>query len=108
MVNFSHTDPGTPEAMWVEAGVGELPPLPAEAEPGRAPMVLILSAHPDDETLGAGGLVRLALAAGARVHVIVATAGEASHPGSPGHPPERLARIRAAELEEALAALGPA
>ncbi len=108
MVNFSHTDPGTPEAMWVEAGVGELPPLPAEAEPGRAPMVLILSAHPDDETLGAGGLIRLALAAGARVHVIVATAGEASHPGSPGHPPERLARIRAAELEEALASLGPA
>ncbi len=107
MVSFSHTDPGTPEDSWTEAGVGELPGLPPEALPAAATRLLVLSAHPDDETLGAGGLIHLALAAGATVHVIVATAGEASHPGSPGHGPERLARIRTAELAQALEALRP-
>lgn len=108
MVSFSHTDPGTPEEAWTEAGVGELPGLPPEALPASAGRLLVLSAHPDDETLGAGGLIHLALAAGATVHVIVATAGEASHPGSPSHGPERLARMRSAEMAEALQALRPA
>lgn len=71
-VIFDHRDPGTPEAAW------------AGAEEGAAVLeipehVVVFAAHPDDETLGAGGLMALASAAGAAVSVIVATDGEAAH-----------------------------
>lgn len=107
MVSFSHTDPGTAEARWLAAGVTQLPALPPGWLPGAARPLVVLSAHPDDETLGAGGLIRTALGAGSRVHLIACTAGEASHPHSPTHSPRRLARIREAELERALDALRP-
>jgi LmbE family N-acetylglucosaminyl deacetylase len=38
--------------------------------------VLVVSPHPDDETLGAGGLIQTALAEGARVKVLVITNGD--------------------------------
>nr|WP_276611001.1 PIG-L family deacetylase [Kineococcus siccus] len=70
--------------------------------------MLVVAAHPDDETLGAGGLLAVAAAAGARVDVVVATDGEHSHPGSPTHSPDDLARRRAAEVERAVRGLAPA
>lgn len=107
MVKFTHEETGTLESTWRRAGVDGLADLPAPAlpEPGR-PLV-VLSAHPDDETLGAAGLIHHALRAGCRVHVIVATAGEGSHPHSPTHAPLDLARLRTGELEDALNALRP-
>ena len=40
---------------------------------------LVVAPHPDDETLGCGATIARKVAAGARVHVVVATDGRASH-----------------------------
>jgi LmbE family N-acetylglucosaminyl deacetylase/SAM-dependent methyltransferase len=69
--------------------------------------LVVLAAHPDDETLGAGGLIHMAAAAGRDVHVVVATDGEASHPSSRTLQPEQLARIRRAEVAAAVGELAP-
>ncbi|MDI3298716.1 MAG: PIG-L family deacetylase [Bacillota bacterium] len=44
--------------------------------------ILVLAPHPDDEVLGAGGLVETALRAGDQVWVAVATSGESSTPAA--------------------------
>ncbi|MDQ1130312.1 bifunctional PIG-L family deacetylase/class I SAM-dependent methyltransferase [Microbacterium sp. SORGH_AS_0888] len=103
-VRFDHREPGTPEQAWREAAPWQ----------GAAPLdlavdrVVVLSAHPDDETLGAGGLIAHASAAGIPVSVIVVTDGEGSHPGSPD--PAGVRRRRRAETIGALhrLALDPA
>lgn len=95
--------PGTPEATWREwQGLAELAPCPL-ADLGS---VLVLAAHPDDEILGFGGTLALLNAAGTRVHVVVATDGEASHPGSPTLTPRDLAALRRREDTASLAKLG--
>ena len=43
---------------------------------GGQDKILVLAVHPDDETLGAGGLIQQALAAGAAVKVLFVTEGE--------------------------------
>lgn len=105
MVSFSHHDAGTPEHEWAAAGAGRLPVLGPGVVPGAGERLVVVAAHPDDESLGAAGLVRAALRQGATVHVVVCTAGEASHPGSPTHTPEQLAELRTTELEVALGLL---
>ncbi len=42
----------------------------------RDDSVLVFAAHPDDEALGAGGLIHAAVLAGARVHVVLFTNGD--------------------------------
>ncbi|MFG6560525.1 PIG-L deacetylase family protein [Sulfitobacter sp. 1A15299] len=76
----------------------------AKALSGRAKIV-VLAPHPDDETLGCGGLLARAFAE-AGAHVICLTDGSASHPGSRAWPPARLAETRRAELAAALDFLG--
>ncbi len=71
---------------------------------GRRP--LILAPHPDDESLGCGGLIAAACAAGLAPEVVILTDGGASHPGSTSHPPARLRALRAEEARQATAALG--
>jgi len=44
--------------------------------PGRAASVVVFAAHPDDETLGAGGLIHQAVASGAHVTIVVMTNGD--------------------------------
>ncbi|WP_271983723.1 PIG-L family deacetylase [Pseudoclavibacter terrae] len=103
--SFTHLQGGTPEAAWLEAGVASLPQLDAELFPqegGAETMLLVGAAHPDDESLGAAGLVVSALAAGVDVSVLLCTRGEASHPGSPSVCNERLGELRRAEFEAAL------
>ena len=78
--------------------------IEALAPPGT---VLVLSPHPDDETLGCGMAMAAAAAAGRRIAIAMLTDGEASHPGSTDYPPETLARLRARELDAALAFLMP-
>ena len=46
--------------------------------PARGDRVLIVAPHPDDETLGCGGLIQQAVANGAEVHVVLMTNGDAS------------------------------
>lgn len=76
--------------------------LPAAPDPGGP--VVVLSAHPDDEVLGVGAW--LAQQVGRPLHLVVATDGERSHPGSPTVTPERLRTVRRRELATALALLG--
>ena len=72
---------------------------------GRDPF-LVLSPHPDDETLGCGGLLAMAEAAGVRGHVLILTDGAASHPNSPDYPAGRLIALRRDEARRALGHLG--
>jgi LmbE family N-acetylglucosaminyl deacetylase len=67
---------------------------------------LILAPHPDDESLGCGGLIAAACAAGLPPAVVILTDGAASHPDSTSHPPASLAALREAEAREALSILG--
>jgi LmbE family N-acetylglucosaminyl deacetylase len=68
--------------------------------------LLILAPHPDDETLGAGGLMAAAAASGRAPSVLVLTDGAGSHPGSKRYDKERLTALREAESAEAAARLG--
>jgi LmbE family N-acetylglucosaminyl deacetylase len=63
--------------------------------------LFILSPHPDDESLGCGGLIAACCAAGNAPVVAMLTDGSASHPDSYDFPPERLTTLR---QQEALAA----
>jgi LmbE family N-acetylglucosaminyl deacetylase/SAM-dependent methyltransferase len=101
---FDARGTGTSESVWATAWPSRLPTLPA---PRQGDRLLVLVAHPDDETLGAGGLIASAAAAGASVTVVVATDGAASHPDSVTHSPARLAEIRRAEVTTALSRLHP-
>lgn len=64
--------------------------------------VLVVVAHPDDESFGLGGVIAALVEAGAEVRVLCLTAGEASTLGAS----ESLAQIRAEELESAARELG--
>lgn len=68
--------------------------------------ILVVAPHPDDETLGCGGLIALATEAGIEIHTLFVTDGSASHPASQNYPPDVMADIRAAEAEQALQRLG--
>ena len=68
--------------------------------------VLVLAPHPDDESLGCGGLLAEIAARGQQAHVLVLTDGAASHPGSRAYPPARLRALREQETLAAAAALG--
>jgi LmbE family N-acetylglucosaminyl deacetylase len=72
---------------------------------GGRPFV-VLSPHPDDETLGTGGLIAAARAAGQEVDVIVVTDGSGSHPRSKQYPRQRLVDVRYSEVHQAGLALG--
>jgi LmbE family N-acetylglucosaminyl deacetylase len=88
----------TPPTAWADA-IDEHAPPPMGIPSGR---VLVVAAHPDDETLGAGGFLHAASAAGAQIELVVATDGEAAF----GAPDPELGRARNAELRAALDEIG--
>ena len=106
MVTFSHTDQGTGAPAWDAAGLGAAPELPLDAAELAGMRFVVLAAHPDDETLGAGGLMASLAVLGAQVEVVLCTAGEGSHPDSPTTTPDQLAQARLTEFAGALTALG--
>ena len=71
---------------------------------------MTVHAHPDDETIGTGGVMAKAVAAGHRVVLVTCTRGEMGEIVVPEiDTPEnhrRLGEIRAGELEPAMAVLG--
>lgn len=93
--------PGTDEALWgAWPGLGALP----QAELAGLASAVVIAAHPDDEMLGAGGLMSMLAAAGARLRLIAVTDGESSHRAHAD--PAVLAKRRTAETAAALRALG--
>lgn len=86
---------------------GRVPLLDLDVGPDGIRRLVVVSAHPDDESLGVGGLIATAHRAGLDVYVVLLTAGEASHP--PGREMTRhaLATERLAEMEAAVALLAP-
>ncbi len=71
--------------------------------PGRA---LILAPHPDDESLGCGGLIATLCALGKPPLVVIMTDGAGSHPHTPTYPAERLIHRRRDEVRHATTLLG--
>ena len=70
------------------------------------PGLLVVMAHPDDESMGTGGLILRHTRADVEVNLICATRGEKGWAGKPpGARREDLFRIRTAELEAAASAL---
>lgn len=85
-------------------------PDPASAGSGPLRMLGVL-AHPDDETLGLGGVFARYAAEGVETYLVTATSGDRGRyrgiKEGPGHPgPEELARIRERELRAAADVLG--
>jgi len=70
--------------------------------------LVVVSPHPDDETLGCGGLIAEARRLGVDVLVLSVTDGEACYADDPEWPPERTRLVRRAELRAALTTLGVA
>jgi LmbE family N-acetylglucosaminyl deacetylase len=67
---------------------------------------LIIAPHPDDESLGCGGLIALLARAKLPVRIAVVSDGSASHPGSSEYPPRELGELREAETLSAVGCLG--
>lgn len=107
-VPFHHADRGTPESTWLGCERWDaVAVLDLAAVARRYARVLVVAAHPDDETLGVGGLLSDLAEAGAEVSVLVATDGERSHPVAGAGGRAALAAMRRAEVERAVAALAP-
>jgi LmbE family N-acetylglucosaminyl deacetylase/SAM-dependent methyltransferase len=85
---------GTSAADWAaDERFAALPPLDLE----HVRRVVVVAAHPDDESLGAGGLIARMAERGILTEVIIVTDGRGSHPHSTTHDPDHVAVIRRAE-----------
>ena len=63
--------------------------------------VVVVAPHPDDESLGCGGLIAACCTQGIVVRLVVLSDGAGSHPGSQRYPAARLCALREAEVKEA-------
>jgi len=82
-----------------------LPSKPFEAAFGQG-RIMVLAPHPDDESLGCGGLIAEACSRGQPPLVVILTDGSKSHPNSPSFPAERLRSLREEEVLAAMCELG--
>ncbi len=94
-----------------DLGMTEATPTPTpDSPPEHRPTLMTVHAHPDDETIGTGGSMAVAVRAGRRVVLVTCTRGEMGEIVVPEmDTPEnhrRLGEIRAGELERAMDALG--
>src|SRR5947209_19817710 len=73
-----------------------------------AEKLMAILAHPDDESLGNGGMLAKYAAEGIEIHLVVATRGERGWPGKESEYPglETLGKLREAEVRAAANVLG--
>mgnify|MGYP003922745823 CR=1 FL=1 len=102
-----HVDRSTVEHWLADRRYGTTRPLVLTNDGVACTRLVVIAAHPDDESLGAGGLIATAAAAGLAVYVVLLTAGEASPYAAAGKSRHALATMRLAETENALARLAP-
>lgn len=95
------SDGGTDQQVWAGAGM-RLPTLDLS---GCAELVVV-GAHPDDETLGIGATATMLAESGVRVQIVSASDGGAAYPDATLLQKFRLEQIRRAELHCATGALG--
>ena len=67
---------------------------------------LVVAPHPDDESLGCGGVIALLRQQGQAVSVLFVSDGSMSHPNSRRYPPEARCDLREGEALNALDILG--
>jgi LmbE family N-acetylglucosaminyl deacetylase len=101
--------PGTDERSWAAWPWLSTLSGPGASGAGLAGLAqtrsaVIVAAHPDDEVLGAGGLISMLAASRARLRLVAVTDGERSHLGH--RSPAAVARRRTRETGAALRALG--
>jgi LmbE family N-acetylglucosaminyl deacetylase len=101
--SFDSAVPGTTAEAW-QGWLRREPRIPLSLADVRR--VVVVGAHPDDESLGAGGLVLAARGLGVHVDLVCVTDGRMSHPRSRSHTPTDLGRRRFAEWVEASQRLG--
>jgi LmbE family N-acetylglucosaminyl deacetylase len=73
---------------------------------GSVRSLLVIAPHPDDEAIGAFGLMARLRRRGLTVRVLVVSDGGASHPGSTTWPRERLVRERQRETRRVMRRIG--
>lgn len=95
------TGGGTDETVWARAGLS----LPSLDLTDCREMVVV-GAHPDDETLGFGAAAATLAQSGVPVQIVSASDGGAAFPGASLLQRYRLERIRRAELFSAATLLG--
>ncbi len=67
--------------------------------------LLLVMAHPDDETLACGMAIAAAAETGCGIDLLLVTDGEGSHPNSVRYPRDELIFVRSTELRQALLVL---
>ena len=97
------TDGGTPTHVWLRTR----PRLPT-LQLSDCSELVVVAAHPDDETLGLGATCAMLVARGVRVQVVSVTDGGAAQPDTTPLERSRLEEVRRAELHRAMFALGAA
>src|SRR5690349_5615983 len=95
------TERGTPTGDWLDALAGA-----PERDLRGCDEIVVVAAHPDDETLGFGASMVALAERGIRVQVVAASDGGASHEGLGLLDRMHLERARRAELQKATAVLG--
>ena len=97
------TGGGTPAPAWLAAlNSPVLPPLDLTGCPG----LVVVAAHPDDETLGLGATTAQLVAAGVDVQVVSVSDGGAAQPGATLSDQTRLEITRRHEQLKATSVLG--
>ncbi|MDQ0744057.1 LmbE family N-acetylglucosaminyl deacetylase/SAM-dependent methyltransferase [Clavibacter sp. B3I6] len=103
-VAFDAREPGVDADAWPADPRWDALPAPDLA---GMTALLVISAHADDESIGAAGLMATAAALGVPVTLAIVTDGGASHPGSPTRTPAELVALRRDEARAALDAVAP-
>ena len=83
----------------------QLPTAPLDDLVGAGGLVVV-APHPDDETLGCGGLLALCAQTNRPCSIVIVSDGSGSHPNSTAWPPSALRNLREEETMRAVETLG--